>query len=391
MLLRWATWAGGVLIAGSLVGCRPLGESVAAPPSYEPALTAWREGRMASAEEGLRSALRENPNHAATYAQLGNLYLLQKSLPSAIQALETACYLEPNNGETRARLAQAYLDTRQYEEAQRTIDRAIQLDPKSAYALTVRGELLLRQDRLKDSLTDFRAAIQLDPEFSLSYLKAGFILNQEQQSQEAVKVLEEGLKRDPNNPGMHFQLGASYFSQPQNPQAAALAEEHYRKAIPGNPAASSAHSKLGELAQRRGDEASARQEWEETLRMNPNDTTALYGLAQLEARASNRERSAELMRQLTSIRNSLAQLTDLQAKSEADPRNAPLAIRGARLALTGRIYAEASRQIERAVRWHPENRALREMRGRLYLEQGMIDEARAEFAVAERLPPGGEK
>jgi predicted Zn-dependent protease len=314
------------------------------------------------------------------------LYLLQKSLPAAIQALETACYLAPRNAEPRMRLAQAYVDVRSYEEARRAIDEAIRLDPKSAYALSVRGELLLRQDRLKDSLVDFRAAIQLDPEFILAYLKAGFILNELQRSAEAIQVLEAGLKRDPNNPGLHFQLAESYFSQPQNPKATELAEQQYRLALPNNPSVANVYARLGELAQRRGDDAAAREQWEEALRLSSTETTALYGLAQLEARAGNRTRSAELTRRLTSIRSSLAQLNELQAKTETDPRNAALAIRAVRLALTGRLYAEASRQIERAVRWNPDNRALRELRGQLYLEQGKLEDARAEFAVAERLP-----
>ena len=388
MTLRWPVLVGGLGFVVGLAGCGPAAPEAQAPPSYAAAIAEWREGRIATAEEGLRSALRENPGHAATYAQLGNLYLLRKSFSSAIQSLETACYLEPTNAVTHARLAQAYVDSRRYDEAQRAVDRALQLDPKSAYALTVRGELLLRQDHLKDSLADFRAAIQVDPESTLSYNKAGYILNQQQQAKEAIPVLDEGVKRDPNNPALHYQLAESYFSQPQNAQAAALAEQHYRLAIPGNPAAASAHARLGELAQRRGDEAGARQEWEETLRMSANDQTALYGLAQLEARAGNKERSRELTQKLTAIRKVLGQLTELQAKAEADPHNAEATIRAARLALVGHVYTEAGRLVERAVRWHPENRTLRELRGRLYLEQGLVDDARAEFAVAERLPVG---
>jgi tetratricopeptide (TPR) repeat protein len=375
----------GVALAAGIVGCRQTGDGSSPPASYSTAVAAWREGRTAAAEEGLRSALREDPNHAATYADLGNLYLLQKSLPAAIQALETASYREPKNPEPRTRLAQAYVDSRRYEEARRAIDQAIVLDPKSAYALTVRGELLLRQDRLKDSLADFRAAIQLDPEFSLAYMKAGFILNELQRFKEAIPVLEEGVKRDPNNPGMHFQLAESYFSQPQNPKAMELAEQQYRLAIPNNPSVANVHARLGELAHRRGDETGAREQWETALRLSDTETTALYGLAQLEARAGNRTRSAELTRHLTSIRNSLAQLTELKTKAETDPRNVALAIRAVRLALSGQVYADASRLIERAVRWNPDNRTLRELRGQVYLEQGFLEEARAEFAVAERL------
>lgn len=359
-----------------------------APPAHRAALAALREGRVEAAESEFRNALREDPAHAETYAELGNLYLLRKSLPRAIQALETATFLRPERADLHAKLAQAYLDGRRYEEAERAARRAVELDPRSAYALAVQGELFLRQDNLKEALAAFNAAIQADPSFSLSYVKAGYILNKLQRMEEAVPVLQEGLKRDPNNPGLHFQLAEAYFQRPQSPESADLAERHYQLAIPANPSAASAHARLGELAQRRNDATVARRHFEQALKLEPGLTSALYGLSRLEAATGNHARADVLTRRLDVIRRAQNELNDLKARVQARPRDADLAVRAARLALNQGLLSDASRILETAVRWNPEHRAARELRGRLLQEQGLAEEARAEFDVAVRLGAG---
>jgi tetratricopeptide (TPR) repeat protein len=284
-----------------------------------------------------------------------------------------------------ARLAQAYLDSRRVDSAYKTIEAALGQEPRNPYALMLKGELLLRDERFQEALPLFQAAIREDPSISLAYLKAGYILVKSQRLEEAERVLRDGLKRDPHNPGLHLQLAETFYLRPSAPGAAADAEKHYQLAIPDNPAAANAHSRLGELALRRGDEPTARTHFEKAVELDPFLPDALYGLGRLEAKSGNTKRSDALLRQAKLRRDAATRLGELKARAQANPEDPDLACRVARYALEHNLLAEAERQVERAVRWKPDHAEARRLRADLYSRQARLEEARNEYRVAGAL------
>ncbi|MFN3648492.1 MAG: tetratricopeptide repeat protein [Armatimonadota bacterium] len=361
------------------------GSAPPTPASYLAGTTSLEAGDLRTAESELRRCIAENPAYAAAYAQLGNLYLLQRRLPQAVQALETAIAQGSSRPEDYTRLAQAYLDSRRTEEAYWAVAQALKTAPADTYALAVRGELLLRDDNLAGSLECFRAALRQTPGFSLAYLKAGYILLKLQKLEEAEQLLKEGLEHDPHNPGLHLQLAESYFARPQLPGAADLAEKHYQLAIPNNPGAASAHKRLAELAVRRGDHRQARQHFMRALELQPGQEEALYGLAQLERRSGNPREASTYLRRAQAEREAARRFGALKARAQARPDDVDLAYKVAREALEKGRLTDAERLVERAARRHPDNREIRRLRASLYLKQGRADEARAEFEIASTL------
>ena len=355
------------------------------PAAYQEAMRSLKEGRVQEAQTALRQCIAADPLFPAAHAELGNLYLLQRSLPRAIQALEAAAYLDPKQPHVFARLAQAYLDARRTDEARAAIKEALRREPHDAYALMIHGELLLRDDNMTGALAAFRDAIRDEPSFVLAYVKASYVLVKLQRLEEAETLVKEGLKHDPHNPALHIRLAETYFLRPQLLGSAALAEKHYQLAIPNNPSAATAHARLGELAQRHNDMVLARRHFEHALRLEPAETSALYAMARLEARVGNRERSEEWTRRLQTARKKEGEMAAMRAKAQAQPQDAALACEAARLGLDRGLVTEAERQIERAVRWNPEHREARELRASLYQRQGRAEEARKEWEVAAAL------
>jgi tetratricopeptide (TPR) repeat protein len=355
------------------------------PPAYLEAMRNLKEGRVNAAEAAFKESLVAQPSFAAARAELGNLYLLKRALPRAISSLEAASFLDPNQPHVFARLAQAYLDARRQDEAREAVQEALRREPGSAYALTIQGELQLRDDNMTEALASFRSAIQNDPAFSLPYGKAGFVLVKLQRLEEAEALMMEGLKHDPNNPALHFHLAETYWLRPQLPNSASLAKKHYQLALPNNPSAANVHSRLGELARRQDDAVTARRHFERALRQDPRQAAALYGMAQLESQAGNKAVSAVWTRRLQAIRNEDDALANLRNQAQAYPQDAARACKVGRYALEHGLLSEAERQIERAVRWHPEHREARLLRASLYESQGRTEEAANERKVAARL------
>jgi tetratricopeptide (TPR) repeat protein len=376
-----------VVVGGSVMLLRrgPAKAEVGGPAPYHSAMDLLAAGRPVAAETTLRQAIAMDPAFGPAYAELGNLYLLRQDLPRALHALETASHLTPDRPHLFSQLAQAYTDARRPDEAYRAVARALASDPNDPLALAVHGELLLRDDNLTDALDAFQQALKSDPNFALAYLKTGFILVKLQRLEEAEVVLRQGLQRDTQNPGLHLQMGEVFFLRPQAPDAAELARTHYRQAIPNNPGAASAHSRLAELEMREGSLKVAREHWEKALITNPHMHDALYGLAQLETREGRQQQSEALLRRARAVRDEEAEVNRWKARVRAAPQDAALACRIARTALDRGGLAEAERQLERAIRWQPERREVRELRGRLFELQGRLDEARVEFRIASML------
>lgn len=104
--------------------------------------------------QALTDKVRQDPNDAAAWIQLGHLNFDRNAVPEAIEAYEKALALQPENAPVRTDLGIMYRRANRPEEAIREFERAIIIDPKLENARFNKGIVLLHD------LNDKAGAIQ---------------------------------------------------------------------------------------------------------------------------------------------------------------------------------------------------------------------------------------
>lgn len=379
-----------LIVLAALAGVVVLRQRLTRPPGpgAGPADAARRlaqEGNDPGAVDQWKQAIMAEPANGDYYGELGNAYLNLRRYDQAASVLEMAAYFQPERPHVFCQLAQALVEEYRRDDALKALKTALEKTPDCPLALSVKGEQLLRDDNLTDALAAFQRVIQVAPDFPLAYQKAGYILLSTHRLDEARPILERGLTLSPSDPGVHALLG-ELFAQQSGPALQELAEQHFKLALEKNPEAAKAHAALGKLCLRKGDLPQAREHYSAALVLQPSLEEALYGMAQVSRREGKQEDAARYLREMEAGQKVARAVGELQARAAARPDDVDLRLRIARLCMDNLLVKEARRALDEAVRLDPGRKEARELRARWFLNSGLPERARREFAVAELLP-----
>lgn len=145
------------------------------------------------------------------------------------------------------------------------LNKAVKSYAQFADAYVLLGSAYLRQNNAAEAKSALNKAIEFDPKLADARFTLGTVQNHEKDYAGAEKTLNEGLKLDNASPQGHYELAKTYWAlgrwQDAEPQA--------QKAVALLPTMAPAHVLLGNIALRKGDIASARTEFAEYLRLDP--------------------------------------------------------------------------------------------------------------------------
>lgn len=114
--------------------------------------------------QALQEKVRQNPQDAAAWIQLGHLNFDRNAVPEAIASYETALTLQPDNAPVRTDLGIMYRRADRPEDAVREFDRAIAIDPKLENAHFNKGVVLLHDlDDRKGALKAWEDLLKINP------------------------------------------------------------------------------------------------------------------------------------------------------------------------------------------------------------------------------------
>lgn len=112
----------------------------------------------------LSRALQINPNHLASYINLGVALQKLNRFDEALASYDKAIGLDPNNAETYMNRGVALEVLNRLEEAIASYDKAISIKPNNAEAYLNRGIALQGLKRLDDALASYDKAIYIKPD-----------------------------------------------------------------------------------------------------------------------------------------------------------------------------------------------------------------------------------
>lgn len=169
---------------------------------------------------------------------LASSYVLQagRDLTGALKAIELGLERNPTNAPLLSRRAELNLGFGKREEALLDIERALRDDPDNGYAHTVRGFILLMRGQVDDARESFDRGTALIPGNGLPYLGRGLATIHDGNLGDGRVDLQRAVHLEPNRALFRSYLGKAFF----------------------------------ELE----DEALAKREYDEAIRLDPNDPTA---------------------------------------------------------------------------------------------------------------------
>jgi tetratricopeptide (TPR) repeat protein len=235
------------LTAAALLLCLPALALASAESelSFHRGVAAFGEGDRESARLRFEEVIREDPDNASALHYLGLIAIQNRDTQSAIDYLQRVVALTPDSAAARIDLGAQLLKTRRDEEALVQFDAVLERNPDHALALLYQGIALYRGKTYEDALDSLERAVELDGELSA---EANYYIG-----------LSETHLGDVNAAAAAFNTAAS--ASPQHPLGRSA-------------------SSLGKQAARAGRRwslaATAGFEYNNNVRLSPDDITDLY-------------------------------------------------------------------------------------------------------------------
>jgi adenylate cyclase len=211
----------------------------------------WRFTREAhiQARQLFERAIELDPQYAGAYAVLGFTYLI--------------AWLSQWNQEPQTP-AQAFV----------LAQRAVGLNDSLPVAHTMLGMAYALQKQHEQAIVEGEKAIVLDPNYADGYAWLGSIFNFAGRPEEAIEAVEKALRLNPHDSFFYlFTLGFAYRLRGRYEEAITA----FKRVLSRNPNFIPAHVHLLVAYSELGQEAEARAEAAEILRISPNFSLEVYG------------------------------------------------------------------------------------------------------------------
>lgn len=299
--------------------------------AYNLALALETMHDLKGAEEVLRKASANNTVMAQIPAELGRLELARGDLVSAQKSLESALKIEPELVDARCNLAMIHARNGDLITAEKLLQQVIEDDPKFKEAYLNLGLILAQQNRKPDAVKVLDQAVALGSNDPTTLSTVGKAKVQMGMLSEGIDLLRKVVDLAPNLAAAHLDLALALANGydlsgalEQSSEAVRIAPQSavahfYRGRILydlGRPADAKSEfetsSRLGtQLAEPRyflalidkhnGDYAAAASLFEETVKLQPDNTMAWYQLGQTYDQLSQREKALDAWRKALEV------------------------------------------------------------------------------------------
>jgi putative PEP-CTERM system TPR-repeat lipoprotein len=350
-------------------------------------------GRGASAQPFLQTAFDATKTPQAAFALAD--YFISRGNVGAARDLLQALVSDPGaSAFASVRLAELDFKAGHRDEAYSRLTAVLAKDEANLQALLTKSALLASDQRLDDALTSADLAAQRHPKSTSAFFMVGRIQSARRQPDAAIAAYQEVLRLNPRAIQAKIALAHLHLAQgrpetsigfaqealanePKNGEAQLVfvrgllargdldrASSELKQLIARFPESAAVHAQMGMLLGRRRDLAGARREFERSVQLDPSGLEGLGGLVVLDLTARD----------------------FVAARSRVDDR-LRMSETPALLVLAARTYAASSdvptaeKFLRRAIDLDAGYMAAYGALGQLYVSQGKLDEARAEFEV----------
>lgn len=246
-----------------------------------------------SAHQALREAILIDSSYANAYMLLGQLYKDDGEIEQGLKYIQRAYDLDPENINYQYFLGSMLSQSGRTEEAVTYLKVAALRSPWHYWTHYSLGQALIRLGRMDeghhylaraDSLQESHSRIdrlrkqaEVNPGNILNWLRLGSILHTQQRLEEAAMAYKTALYIAPENPVIRENI--AHLALVQGDTMEALS--HYSAATRSDSTTVNSWFNLGVIYANGGNIQAARNAWQNVLKYNPADTTAIMYLSRL--------------------------------------------------------------------------------------------------------------
>lgn len=276
-----------------LFGC---GIQLWAESAQDAAIGLFREKKYPEATDAFQKIVASEPQNAEAHFYLGVLSEKSHDTDQAVFHLEQATQLAPEHSEYFTELGGAYGSAAKRaglleklgwaKKCGAALEKAVDLDPNNLVARNglisfYREAPTFAGGGISKAYEQAEEIRKRNPAMGAAVL--GQLYLADKKFDQAFELYETVLRENPDDYAALFAIGRAAA---QTGQHVERGEETLRRCLtltppPGQPGFSAVHWRLGNLAEKRGDTATARAEYEETLRIDPSFKQASESLEKL--------------------------------------------------------------------------------------------------------------
>lgn len=298
---------------------------------YNLAVVQSLAGRYPDVIETLSPLVNRSSAHPEVLDLLAEAYEATSDTPKAVETLHRAIVANPDDARYYVHFADICLVHGSYKVGIDVVNAGLKRLPEAAALYIARGILQVQLGQYEESERDFAKAEQLDPSAEAGPAAQGLAALQQNNLAQAEETIRERLKRKPDDSFLYYLLAETLARR-----GAAVGTPDFNKAVQAalkavklQPDFALARDVLGRLYLEEGNIAGAIEQSQLAVRADPTDQTALYHLILALRKADKKEEAAQLMVQLTHLREQARQkelserkyaLVEQSATSNSVPR-----------------------------------------------------------------------
>ncbi len=180
----------------------------------------------ADSSRELKKLLDMNPNHAEAHAELASLHLDANQYEQATEHCEQALKANPNLIRALDILCSLQILDFEYKKAEETAKKALSINPHSLSSLSALASCYW-QKRDKDAYEEVRKQVfTINPAYSEFYMTVARACENKRRNEEAMEVLKEALSLTPDSAQAHSMMGTLLMREGEEREA----EKHLQRA-----------------------------------------------------------------------------------------------------------------------------------------------------------------
>lgn len=222
-------------------------------------------------------ALAALPDHPDLLAAGGLVQAKAGNTQFAVDCYEAVLEREPEHVEALANLTDLLVKVNQWSYAIPFLVRLARLRPDNPLVFRFLGTAYIKTNQFEEALSAFQHGLSIEPDSIEFLINMGVCLRQMRRYEEAERYFQRALSRSPDHPELHNSLAWLYSDLHDYDKAVA----HARRACALQPNNINFLYCHGYLLRRYNRRAEARAVFKKALAIDPGDSTARFGYAEL--------------------------------------------------------------------------------------------------------------
>ena len=181
-----------------------------------------KENKFEDAEKLYKEILNKEPEHLEANFGLGLLFLGNKNINKIYKAkslFEKTIRINPNYAASYNNLGQIFLILGENQKAAKCFEKTIELQPGLAAPYNNLGNILIDLGENEKALKCFEKAIQIQPSLIAAHNNLGTVLGIMKEYKRSIECFKKAIDLNYKNPMSHYNLGKAYKDSKNYPEA----------------------------------------------------------------------------------------------------------------------------------------------------------------------------